>query len=225
VKPGTYQEIMGRIRQGKKDELVRSAKLPFFEKLALTSAASRSEEKHLVICEAFADPVLEILKLFGLAVKQGVFPKYALAGGLAVEYYGAPINTVDADFLVVFPETAGGLLDPSAFVDFFRRQGAQIEGEYLVLHNSKFRMIPANTSLDSKALQSAVTVTERGVRFSIVTLEYLIALKLRAWRYKDRLHINHLLDSGATPENEMLNTILDLHGLTERWQQLLAERA
>jgi hypothetical protein len=224
MKPGTYHEIMGRIQQSKKDELVRSARLPFFDKLALTDAANRSGEKHLVLSETFAEPVLEIIKLFNVAVKQAVFPKYALAGGLAVEYYGAPINTVDADFLVVFPESAGGLLDASVFFGFFQRQGAQSAGEYLILHNSKFQMIPANTSLDREALDDAISVTERGVPFFIVTLENLIALKLRAWRYKDRLHVNHLLDSGAIPDNAKLAAILTRHHLTERWQRLLSER-
>jgi len=215
---------MDRIRQGKKDDLVRSARLPFAEKLALTAAASRSSRENLILREAFADPVFEIIKLFNLAVKHKVFSKYALAGGLAVEYYGAPINTVDADFLVVFPETTSGLLDASVFFEFFRRQGAQPAGEYLVLQEAKFQMIPANTSLDGEALATAVSVTEKDISFFIVTLEYLIALKLRAWRYKDRLHINHLLDSGVAPDRAKLSLILDRHGLTKRWQQLLSER-
>jgi hypothetical protein len=224
VKPGTYQDIMGRIQRSKKDELVRSARLPFFEKLALTAAAGRSSSNHLILSETFAEPVLEVIKLFNLAVEQGIFPNYALAGGLAVEYYGAPINTVDADFLVVFPESAGGLLDASPFFDFFQRQGAQSQGEYLVLRDSKFQMIPANTSLDREALDCAVSVTERNVPFLVVTLEYLIALKVRAWRYKDRLHLNHLLDSGAMPDSAKLGVILSRHNLANRWQELLAER-
>jgi hypothetical protein len=81
----SYQDIMERISQSKNAELVRSAKLPFTHKLALTSAASRSGD-HLMLAESFANPVLEIVKLFNLAVKNGVFHKYALAGGLAVEY-------------------------------------------------------------------------------------------------------------------------------------------
>ena len=216
---------MGRIRQSKKDDLARSARLPFSEKLALTAAASRSAGTHLILRETFADPLLEIIKLFNLAVKHKVFPKYALAGGLAVEYYGAPINTVDADFLVVFPETSGGLLDASRFFEFFQQQGAQSAGEYLLLHDSKFQMIPANTSLDREALEAAVCVTEKGISFSVVTLEFLIALKLRAWRYKDRLHINHLLDSGVVPDNGKLEPILKRHNLGQRWQELLSERS
>ena len=214
---------MGRISESKNAELVRSAKLPFTQKLALTAAASRNADP-LVLSESFADPVIEIIKLFNHALKQRVFERYALAGGLAVEYYGAPINTVDADFLVVFPETTGGLLDPSSYIEFFRRHGAVATGEYLVLHGMKFQMIPANSPLDAEALQMAASVSEKAIPFFVVALEYLIALKLRAWRYKDRLHINHLLDSGVALDTARLLPILERHNLERRWQQLLAER-
>ena len=223
MKLGTYQDIMDRIGHGKKAELVRSAKLPFSQKLALSAAVGRIGDQS-TLAESFADPVLEIIKLFNQAIKQQVFDRYALAGGLAVEYYGAPINTVDADFLVFFPETSSGLLDPSGFFDFFRRQGARTDGEYLVLHESKFQLIPANTPLDTEALQSASSVSEKGTPFFVVTPEHLIALKLRAWRYKDRLHINHLLDSDVALDEVRLLSILQRHQLQARWQQLLDER-
>jgi len=215
---------MGRIHQSKNADLARSAKLPFTEKLALTAAASRLGNQ-MVLSESFAEPVLEVIKLFNQAVKHGVFQRYALAGGLAVEYYGAPINTVDADFLVVFPETTGGLLDPSAFFEFFRGQGASAGGEHLILQGLKFQMIPANTPLDNEALQMATSVSEKGIPFFVVTIEHLVALKLRAWRYKDRLHINHLLDSGVALDKAKLSAILERHALERRWEQLLAERA
>jgi hypothetical protein len=219
VKPGTYEEIMARIRGSKKTELGRSARLPFTQKLALSAAASRNADQW-VLSESFADPVLEIIKLFNHGLEHGVFDRYALA----VEYYGAPINTVDADFLVVFPETTGGLLDPSSIFEFFRRQGAVAVGEYLVLHGMKFQMIPANSPLDAEALRMAAPVFEKTIPFFVVTLEHLIALKLRAWRYKDKLHINHLLESGVALDQARLSPILERHRLNDRWLQLLAER-
>jgi hypothetical protein len=224
VKPATYQEIMERISRGKTAELVRSAKLPFSQKLAISTAASRNG-RALMLSESFAEPVLEIIKLFNLAVKTGTFDRYALAGGLAVEFYGAPINTVDADFLVLFRETDGGLLDASAFFEFFRGQGALEVGEHLVFRGSNFQMIPANSDLATEALRTAISVSEKGVPFFVVTIEHLIALKLAAGRYKDRLHISHLLDSGVTVDGPKLKATLLAFQLEQRWTQLLAERA
>jgi predicted nucleotidyltransferase len=85
-------------------------------------------------------------------------------------------------------------------------------------------MIPANSELDAEALQMAVSVSEKGIRFFVVTLEHLVALKLKTWRYKDRLHINHLLDSGVPLDQANLSSILERHQLEQRWKQLLAER-
>jgi hypothetical protein len=215
---------MEQTAASKSAELVRSAKLPFSEKLAFTAAASRISD-HLVLSESFADPGLEVVKLFNLAIADRVFDRYALAGGMAVEYYGAPINTVEAVFLVIFPGTAGGLLDPSSFFEFFKRRGAHTVGEYLVFHGLKFQMIPANSALNSEALQKADSVSEKGTPFFVVALEHLIALKLDAWRYKDRLHINHLLDSKVNVDEAKLFSILERYKLTERWKQLLAARA
>lgn len=179
---------------------------------------------HFVLSEALSHPVLEILKLFNLAVREKVFERYALAGGLAVEYYGAPINTVDADFLVVFPERSSGLLDPTSLYAFFEGKGAAHSGEYLVLQGMKFQMIPANSELDREALENAVSVSEHGISFFVIAPEYLVALKLRAWRYKDRLHVSHLLDSGLSLDQSRLARILERHQLGERWKQLLSER-
>jgi hypothetical protein len=214
---------MEQIAASKKAELAESAKLPFTQKLALTQAASFLGD-HFVLSEALSHPVLEILKLFNLAVREKVFERYALAGGLAVEYYGAPINTVDADFLVVFPERSSGLLDPTSLYAFFEGKGAAHSGEYLVLQGMKFQMIPANSELDREALENAVSVSEHGISFFVIAPEYLVALKLRAWRYKDRLHVSHLLDSGLSLDQSRLARILERHQLGERWKQLLSER-
>src|SRR6516165_3580611 len=103
---------MRQIAASKAADLAESAKLPFSQKLAASDATRITG--HLVLSESLNHPVLEVVKLFNQAVERKVFSKYALAGGLAVEYYGAPIHTEDADFLVVFPESAGGVLDPSS---------------------------------------------------------------------------------------------------------------
>ena len=222
MRPASYKEIMDQIAASKKADLIESSKLPFTKKLALTSAAAPLGD-HLVLSESLSHPILEVLKLFNRAIEQKVFDRYALVGGLAVACYGAPINTADADFLIVFPERPSGRLG-SAFYAFFERNGALKSGEYLVLQGLKFRMIPANNELDTEALENAATVLENGVRFFIVTPEYLAALKLRAWRYKDRLHVSHLLDSGISLDQVKLSNILQRYQLADRWKQLVSGR-
>lgn len=223
MKPGTHGEIMQRIGESKSAELKEAAKISFAEKLASVNRASQSVNR--MLSEGLPEAVFKLLRLFNEGVDQGLLAKYAIAGGFAVEFYGAPINTVDIDFLGVFPQSRGGLLDPSVYFDFFQSKGAQTSGEYLVMNGLKFQIIPANHGLDAEALGTAVAVTEAGVEFFVVTLEHLIAMKLKAWRYKDRLHINHLLDSGLSPDPARLSSILERYRLEGRWAQLLAERA
>ena len=223
VKPGPYGEIMQRIGESKSAELKDAAKSSFAEKLSSVSRASQTINR--MLSEGLPETVFKLLRLFNEGIAQDRFTKYAIAGGFAVEFYGAPINTVDIDFLGVFPQSVGGLLDPSVYFDFFRSKGAETSGEYLVLNGLKFQIIPANQGLDAEALEAAVAVTEAEVQFFVVTLEHLIAMKLKAWRYKDRLHINHLLDSGLSPNEARLFSILERYGLESRWAQLLIERS
>jgi len=214
---------MQRIGESKSAALKEAAKISFAEKLSSVNQASQTVNR--MLSEGLPEAVFRLLRLFNEATDKGLITKYAIAGGFAVEFYGAPINTVDIDFLGVFPQTASGLLDPSVYFDFFRSKGADTSGEYLVMNGLRFQIIPANQGLDAEALEAATGVSEAGIRFFVVTLEHLIAMKLNAWRYKDRLHINHLLDSGLNPNESRLLSILQRYGLETRWAQLLTERA
>ena len=86
---------MEQITTSKKAELVQSAKLPFTEKLALTDASRIVD--HLVLSETFDHPVFEIIKLFNQALRESVFDRYALAGGLAAIY--PPFVTADGSLM------------------------------------------------------------------------------------------------------------------------------
>ena len=86
-------------------------------------------------------------------------------------------------------------------------------------------MIPANRTLNLEAIQAALAVSEKGMPFYVVTVEHLVAMKLNAWRYKDRLHINHLLDSEISLDKTTMLEILKRYQLEKRWEQLQAERA
>lgn len=204
-----YIKALGRAKAaGRRREAAR----PFAEKLRSVELVSRLLEDSLM--EPLPDALDKLMRIFDGAVQAGKTERYALAGGFAIIYYGAPIHTVDADFLVVFPLAASGLLNPSSLFAYFERQGAQWDGEHLVLNGLKFQFVPANDGLNAEAL---ATAQETPDGFWVVDLEHLIALKLSANRPKDRLHIEHLLGSGVVPDAGKLNAILQRYGLNERW--------
>src|SRR5437588_7779762 len=115
---------MQRIGESKSAELKEAARFSFSEKLAAVNRASQVVNR--MLSEGLPEAVFKLLALFNEGVAEGLFNKYAIAGGFAVEFYGAPINTVDVDVLGVFPETPGGLLDASVFFDFFKAKGAEV---------------------------------------------------------------------------------------------------
>ena len=117
MRSGTYDEIMDRITRSKQAELRESAKLSFSQKLAMSAVANRSADQ-LILSESFAEPVLEVIKLFNLAVKAALFDKYALVGGLAVEYYGAPINRWMPPFWSSFLKARAACWMPRLFLIF-----------------------------------------------------------------------------------------------------------
>src|SRR5882672_4520119 len=97
MKPGTYGEIMERIGESKSAELRKAARFSFSEKLAAISRGTRSVNR--MLSEGFPETVFKLLALFNEGIASSVFSRYAIAVGFAVEFYGAPINTVDIDFL------------------------------------------------------------------------------------------------------------------------------
>ena len=153
------------------------------------------------------------------AEKAGVIGKYAITGGMAVTYHSEPVYTLDLDVLAFIP-SGGGLIDLGPIYEFFRRHGAITSCEYLEMEGLKFQFIPAATALESGSLKDAVTVSEGGVSFQVVDLEYLIALKLAAGRNKDLLHIQILLDAPRRPiDFTRLEQILKTHDLFNKWLQ------
>jgi hypothetical protein len=217
--PNTQAGYIEALARAKARDLKRSASLPFAEKLQAVALASRSLEDSLM--EALPTALRKLLGLFNEAVQDGVLERYALAGGFAIIYYGAPIHTVDADLLAVFPVSEVGLLDPRPIFEYFESKGARWSDEYLVLNGLKFQVVPGNEGLPAEALSTALRAPEG---FSVVDLEHLIAMKLLANRAKDRLHIEHLLSSGARPDAAKLQEILRHHGLEERWMDFKRNR-
>jgi hypothetical protein len=209
--PNTQTGYMEALARSKARDLKRSASMPFDEKLRAVALVSSLLEDSLT--EALPKALRKLLGLFDEAIQDRVLDRYALVGGLAVIYYGAPIHTADADLLVTFQASAAGRLDPRPIFDYFESKGARRVDDCLALNGLKFKVLSANDGLTVEAVGTALRTTEG---FSVVDLEHLIAMKLLANRSKDRVHIEHLLLSGAQPTEARLQEILQRYGLAER---------
>jgi hypothetical protein len=210
---------MQALARAKERDLKRSALLPFAEKLRTVALVSGLLEDSLT--EELPTTLSKLLGLFDEAARTGVLDRYAVSGGLAVIYYGAPIHTADANLLVSFPVSDTRRPDPRSVFDYFESKGARRVDDCLALNGLKFKVLPANDGLTVEAVDTALRTTEG---FSVVDLEHLIAMKLLANRPKDRVHIEHLYLSGAQPTEAKLQEILQRYGLAERWMKLKRDR-
>lgn len=131
---------------------------------------------------------------------------YAVVGGNAVAVWvarvdpGAVRNTQDVDIMIRREdlEAAKAALE---VVGFFYRH---VKGIDMFLEGRRGRardavhVLFAGERVRSEDLQPApeITETEQGPQFRLLTLDALVRMKLTAYRRKDQVHIEDLLDVG-----------------------------
>jgi hypothetical protein len=132
--------------------------------------------------------------------RQGIIGLHAIGGAFAFIFYAEPINTRDLDVFAELP-TVGGLI---------------------LLDGFPVQILPAPTPLVQEAIVEARTVEIGKERTRVFSAEHAVAIALQTNRAKDRLKIEHLLESGKDPLDEVrLRTILARHGLEERWNRFV----
>jgi len=153
-------------------------------------------------------------------VESNIIDDYAIGGGYAVMYYDIPIATYDLDVLVVL----SGEDDFHRLYEYFRQEGAKIEDVYIYIEDMPVQFLPNYISpLFNAAIEEASKVEFEGVRSKFVSIEYLIALLLTAFRPKDRIRIQSLLDRA---DRTTLKDIIERFGndqykLLERYKGIL----
>lgn len=153
-------------------------------------------------------------------VESNIIEDYAIGGGYAVMYYDIPITTYDLDVLVVL----SGDDDFHRLYEYFRQEGAKIEDVYIYIDDMPVQFLPNYISpLFNAAIEEANEVEFEGVRSKFVSIEYLIALLLTAFRPKDRIRIQGLLDRA---DRTTLKDIIERFGndqykLLERYKGIL----
>ncbi|GAG02635.1 unnamed protein product, partial [marine sediment metagenome] len=135
-------------------------------------------------------------------VRLGIIRDYAIGGGYAVMYHGIPYSTFDLDVLAVL----GSDEDFQRLYSHYRQKGNKIEDVYIYIADMAVQFLPNYISpLFNNAIKEAQRIRVNGVPSKVVTVEYLMALLLTAFRPKDKIHIIELAKSADMP---MLNEIL-----------------
>ena len=152
----------------------------------------------------------------------GIIQDYAIGGGYAVMYYDLPISTYDLDILVLL----SGEEDYRRLYEHFRAQGNKIENVYIFIDDMPVQFLPSYISpLFNQAIVEADLIAFEDIHAKVVKLEYLIVLLLTAFRPKDRIRVQSLLDKA---DKELLLDIIrrfddEQKSLYERYQKVLAD--
>ena len=146
--------------------------------------------------------MIEALRTLNQLKREGVIKDYAIGGGYAVNYYLEPILTYDLDIFVLMTTDE----EYSALYHHFRSRKYEIENVYVLIEGMPVQFLPSFISpLIDEAIRRAKRITVKGTRSKVLTVEYLIATLLMAFRPKDKMVIPYLLEQA---DMHLLNEIL-----------------
>ena len=102
--------------------------------------------------------------------------------------------------------------------DYLRAHGGKVQDEYIVLGEWPVQFLPPANDLVQEAIEEATATKVEGVGTWVMSAEHLVAIALKTGRAKDHTRILHFVEQKAVNRRK-LQTILDRHGLTAKWNQ------
>ena len=103
-------------------------------------------------------------------------------------------------------------------------KGNRIENLYIFIDGMPVQFMPSTTSeLYHESIKNARRITVKGIPTKVVSVEYLVALLLTSFRYKDKIRIVELLDK---VDRKLLDNIVGRfddgeNSIQARFQKLL----
>lgn len=144
------------------------------------------------------DTLVEINQL----KKAKVIKDYCIGGGYALNYYMEPILTYDLDIFILIDTDQ----DYAGLYGYFRNKGYKIENVYIRIADTPVQFLPSYIHpLIDEAIRRSKKIRIKNVAAKVLTIEYLIALLLMAFRPKDKMVIPHLVNLA---DQRLLETVL-----------------
>ncbi|MBI4318325.1 MAG: hypothetical protein HY675_07535 [Chloroflexi bacterium] len=162
--------------------------------------------------------IAQVIGLINQMEADGVVDRYAIGGAVGATFYLEPVATLDVDIFVAFAEHPIQVsVSLSPIFDYLTARGGVVEGEYIVIVGWPVQFLPATSGLVEEALMEAVTVDVGGTLARVFTAEHLAAIALQTGRGKDYARLLQFVEA-AVIDVERFQSILQRHGLVERWQ-------
>ncbi len=170
-----------------------------------------------------ATPDLEkIIERLNELERKGTIGPYAIGGAFAFVFYAEPFETRDLDVFADLPTSQGGLVLLDKLYADLASLGYMPEGDAVLIEGFPVQILPETTPLLQEAVAQAESISVGKQRTRVFSAEHAVAIALQTNRAKDKLRIQHLLETGREPLNQgQLDAILQRHGLVQRWRDFL----
>ncbi len=156
-------------------------------------------------------------ELLNAMLEAGVISTYALFDAIAQIRYTEPVATLDADILVILPDSDRlDVLRP--IYDFCESRGFHAEGEAIRVGGWPAQFVPVFSNLTREAVEEADTVDFEGVPLRVVRAAHLAVIALGTGRGKDFARILSLLESDTVTREE-IGRLSKKHGLENEWKR------
>ena len=162
--------------------------------------------------------IAQVIGLVNQMEMDGVVDRYAIGGAVGATFYLEPVATLDLDIFVALRQRPGQVLvSLRPIFDYLTARGGLVEGEYIMLSGWPVQFLPPMSALVEEALAEAVTVDVAGTPARVLTAEHLAAIALQTGRAKDQARLVQFIEA-AVLDAERFQTILQRHGLVDRWR-------
>ncbi|MCM8785297.1 MAG: nucleotidyltransferase [Candidatus Omnitrophica bacterium] len=153
--------------------------------------------------------------------EKGLIKDYAIGGAIAALRWTEPFFTRDLDvFVIPIKEySEKEVIEFKKIYDFLQEKGYNewIE-QWLIIEGIPVEFIPAE-GISKEAVENAVEIEFEGIKTKVITPEYLIIMFLKAFREKDKLKINLLLQQSEIDMNK-LKELLKKYNLTDKFNSI-----
>jgi hypothetical protein len=164
-------------------------------------------------------PIQDVVSELNRIQNSGLISGYAIGGAVAAGAYIEATQTEDVDVFVIFGDRPVHPLAPlrEIWADLISN-GAQVQGEYLVIGGWPVQLLPPGTPIYDDAIASARTKDFGGVDGKIMGPEHLAAIALATGRGKDYVRVAEFIRTGKL-DPTILNQLIDQFGLADRWKE------
>ena len=125
--------------------------------------------------------------------KAGLVKDYALAGAMAMAAWGYLRATADIDLLIIAEITDIPAIEKKLFGKAFFVEGAKMIGLRFFVKRTPVDLFFAHTKSDVEAVNNSKRVKLSGVSTKVIPLDFLIKMKKRSKRGKDKIDSKELM--------------------------------